>query len=344
MVARGLGVRLSLPTAVAAYYRSVFLNLTLPGGVAGDVHRGVSHGRDVRDVGRALRAVAWERTAGQVVQVVLTVSSSSCCRRPCARPCRSRRARWSRRAVGVVLVDRARVEGGAAPAGRGRGTRWRPTSAPGCFAGRHCRRSRSRRRWSSSAMRSRSSSPRGRRASPRHSPGCCRWRCSRCWPWCCRASPAGGRARARRHGCSPRPASGARSWRRDRRRLRRHGARRQPAGCARARCGVVPSTAVAIAGSRASAGRRAAGRSRGCMTARTPSSPAAYRSTATSATPPRGCCCPTTRTSTGSTPSAPRATRSSSGRRRFGSTTRGSSCGRRLVATSGPPAASRRRR
>ncbi|HEY7397803.1 MAG TPA: lysylphosphatidylglycerol synthase domain-containing protein, partial [Gaiellaceae bacterium] len=45
----------------------------LPGGVAGDVHRGVRHGRDVRDVNRALRAVAWERGAGQVVQVVLTV-------------------------------------------------------------------------------------------------------------------------------------------------------------------------------------------------------------------------------------------------------------------------------
>jgi glycosyltransferase 2 family protein len=74
MVARGLNLRLSFPTAVAAYYRSVFLNLTLPGGVAGDVHRGVSHGRDVRDVGLALRAVAWERTAGQVVQAVLTVA------------------------------------------------------------------------------------------------------------------------------------------------------------------------------------------------------------------------------------------------------------------------------
>jgi glycosyltransferase 2 family protein len=74
IVARGLGVPLSLPAAVAAYYRSVFLNLTLPGGVAGDLHRGVSHGRDVQDVGRALRAVAWERTAGQVVQAVLTVA------------------------------------------------------------------------------------------------------------------------------------------------------------------------------------------------------------------------------------------------------------------------------
>ena len=73
IVAGGLGVPLSVPTAVAAYYRSVFLNLTLPGGVAGDVHRGVSHGRDAHDVGRALRAVAWERAAGQVVQAVLTL-------------------------------------------------------------------------------------------------------------------------------------------------------------------------------------------------------------------------------------------------------------------------------
>jgi len=73
-VADGLGVRLSLAEAVAAYYRCLFLNLTLPGGVAGDVHRGVRHGRDVRDLGHALRAVVWERTAGQFVQVLLTVS------------------------------------------------------------------------------------------------------------------------------------------------------------------------------------------------------------------------------------------------------------------------------
>jgi glycosyltransferase 2 family protein len=73
IVARGLGISLPLPAAVAAYYRSVFLNVTLPGGVVGDVHRGLRHGRDTRDVGRALRAVAWERAAGQVVQAVLTV-------------------------------------------------------------------------------------------------------------------------------------------------------------------------------------------------------------------------------------------------------------------------------
>jgi glycosyltransferase 2 family protein len=73
IVARGLGIDLPLPAAVAAYYRSLFLNVTLPGGVVGDVHRGFSHGRDVSDVSRGLRAVAWERSAGQVVQIVLTV-------------------------------------------------------------------------------------------------------------------------------------------------------------------------------------------------------------------------------------------------------------------------------
>src|SRR4051794_5204682 len=73
IVARGLGVELSLRHAIVAYYRALFLNVTLPGGVVGDVHRGVSHGRDVNDVSGGLRAVAWERFAGQAVQITLTV-------------------------------------------------------------------------------------------------------------------------------------------------------------------------------------------------------------------------------------------------------------------------------
>jgi hypothetical protein len=40
--------------------------VTLPGGVVGDIHRGMTVG--------GLRAVVWERSAGQVVQVVLTVA------------------------------------------------------------------------------------------------------------------------------------------------------------------------------------------------------------------------------------------------------------------------------
>ena len=74
IVARGVGLRLTFPAAVAAYYRALFLNLTLPAGIAGDVHRGIRHGRDAQDVGRGLRAVVWERAAGQVVQVVLTIA------------------------------------------------------------------------------------------------------------------------------------------------------------------------------------------------------------------------------------------------------------------------------
>jgi glycosyltransferase 2 family protein len=71
LVARGLGLDLPLHSAVAAYYRSQFLNTVLPGGVLGDVHRAARHGRDVDDLGRSFRAVAWERTAGQVVQVAV---------------------------------------------------------------------------------------------------------------------------------------------------------------------------------------------------------------------------------------------------------------------------------
>ncbi len=74
LVARGLGAAVPLPGAVAAYYRSLFLNSTLPGGVVGDVHRGLRHGRDTGDVGIGLRAVAWERSAGQVVQLVMTLA------------------------------------------------------------------------------------------------------------------------------------------------------------------------------------------------------------------------------------------------------------------------------
>lgn len=74
VVARGLGLAVSLPSAVTAYYRSQFVNAVLPGGVLGDLHRGVRHGRDVAAVGCALRAVVWERVAGQVVQALIAVT------------------------------------------------------------------------------------------------------------------------------------------------------------------------------------------------------------------------------------------------------------------------------
>jgi uncharacterized membrane protein YbhN (UPF0104 family) len=73
LVSRSLGSELPLGTAVTAYYQSQFLNTVLPGGVLGDVHRAVRRGRDVGRVGHAVRIVAWERTAGQAVQIVLTM-------------------------------------------------------------------------------------------------------------------------------------------------------------------------------------------------------------------------------------------------------------------------------
>jgi uncharacterized membrane protein YbhN (UPF0104 family) len=73
LVARGLGLDLPLPGAVADYYRALFLNAALPGGVLGDVHRAVQHGRDAGDVGRGVRAVVLERTAGTVVVVTVAV-------------------------------------------------------------------------------------------------------------------------------------------------------------------------------------------------------------------------------------------------------------------------------
>jgi uncharacterized membrane protein YbhN (UPF0104 family) len=73
LVSRGLGHELALRAAVGAYYRSQFLNTVLPGGVLGDADRAVRRGRDVGDVGHGVRGVVWERSAGQVVQVALTV-------------------------------------------------------------------------------------------------------------------------------------------------------------------------------------------------------------------------------------------------------------------------------
>jgi hypothetical protein len=71
-LARSLGDPVRLPAAVAAYYRSQFLNSVLPGGVVGDVHRGIARGRDRADVRGSLLAVAWDRVLGQAVQVLIT--------------------------------------------------------------------------------------------------------------------------------------------------------------------------------------------------------------------------------------------------------------------------------
>ncbi len=73
VVAARLGVPVAPAPAIAAYYRSQFLNATLPGGILGDAHRAVSHGRAAGDLPAGLRATMWERLGGQVVQVALAV-------------------------------------------------------------------------------------------------------------------------------------------------------------------------------------------------------------------------------------------------------------------------------
>ncbi|WUO58855.1 flippase-like domain-containing protein [Streptomyces sp. NBC_00280] len=71
LVARGLGIKLPLVAATADYYRSLFLNAALPGGVLGDVHRAVRHGQSAGDMGRGVRAVVLERAAGQIALVAV---------------------------------------------------------------------------------------------------------------------------------------------------------------------------------------------------------------------------------------------------------------------------------
>ncbi|GHC50780.1 hypothetical protein GCM10010309_07250 [Streptomyces violaceochromogenes] len=66
IVARGLRIRLPFGPAVADYYRALFLNAALPGGVLGDVHRAVRHGQSEGDLRRGVKAVVLERTAGQI--------------------------------------------------------------------------------------------------------------------------------------------------------------------------------------------------------------------------------------------------------------------------------------
>ncbi|MFI6761156.1 YbhN family protein [Micromonospora sp. NPDC050417] len=112
LVAGGLGVSLPLSTAVAHCYRAVFLNATLPGGLVGDVHRAVRHGRDAGDVGRGIRAVVWERVAGQVVQAVVAVTVLLALPSPVQSYLPVAMAVAVAGAVGAVLVVRALPRGG----------------------------------------------------------------------------------------------------------------------------------------------------------------------------------------------------------------------------------------
>ncbi len=264
-VARGLGVDLSLPAAVAAYYRSLFLNVTLPGGIVGDVHRGVSHGRDVSDVGRALRAVAWERSAGQVVQVVADGGRSP--RAAVARAlvrCRVVAIAVAVAVLGIVLVARARP-GGA----RSAWARLRSAAAGDIRDGLLARRA-----WPGIALASllvvaghAATFLIAARTAGTTAPA------SRMLPIVLLAMAAMvlpsvgwlGAARGRGGMGIRRGWPGCAAGSRHRRRLRRHGARRQPAGCRRPRSRMVPSYPASGADRTA-----APGGCRPCLTAPTP--------------------------------------------------------------------------
>lgn len=77
ILANRFGARLRLWAAVAAYYRSMFPNLTPPGRAVGVGDRAVSHGRKVGDLGRAVVLIGawfaggrWPRQTGFAPQAV----------------------------------------------------------------------------------------------------------------------------------------------------------------------------------------------------------------------------------------------------------------------------------
>ncbi len=105
IVARRLGLPLSLRLAVADCYRAILLNSVLPVGVLGDVHRAVNHGQKSGDLGRGVRAVVLERAAGQVV--LIAVGVAMVVTHPGILPAMGADAMpalWAAVAVGVVIV------------------------------------------------------------------------------------------------------------------------------------------------------------------------------------------------------------------------------------------------
>ncbi|MCT9139207.1 flippase-like domain-containing protein [Streptomyces violarus] len=120
LVARGLRIRLPFGPAVADYYRALFLNAALPGGVLGDVHRAVRHGQSEGDLGRGVKAVVLERAAGQIALfaagavVLLTMPS------PVLDEARHIAPLAALAAVGALAVLLALRMNRAAPSRRGR--------------------------------------------------------------------------------------------------------------------------------------------------------------------------------------------------------------------------------
>jgi uncharacterized membrane protein YbhN (UPF0104 family) len=71
LLSRALGSPLRLRTAVSSYYRSQFLNSVLPGGVTGDLDRGLRNRAGGERRLQGLRVVTWDRGTGQIVQLAM---------------------------------------------------------------------------------------------------------------------------------------------------------------------------------------------------------------------------------------------------------------------------------
>jgi uncharacterized membrane protein YbhN (UPF0104 family) len=125
VVAAGLRVPVGMGAAVRAYYTSQFLNATLPGGILGDVHRGLRQRRQGHPLGRSLRAVAWERTLGQVAQVLLTAGVLLAVPSPWRPPAAVGLGLVAAGAVlvGLALLARRRPDGDRPDAGSAQPTR-----------------------------------------------------------------------------------------------------------------------------------------------------------------------------------------------------------------------------
>ena len=196
--------------ALAACYRAQFLNVTLPGGVLGDVGRGVRHGRGGGDVGRGLRG--GRRGSAPPARSCSSCSPASRCSfaRPFdLRPVRRHVGDRGRRPARHHGRRRRRRAGARHRAARvGHVVRRRPA----CAAARPgVPRASSSPRWSPSAGTwPRSCSPPARSGVRTPVTSCCRWpwSCSWCRP-CPSTWPGGARARAPRRGPSRPPGSGA---------------------------------------------------------------------------------------------------------------------------------------
>jgi uncharacterized membrane protein YbhN (UPF0104 family) len=129
VVAQGLGLRIPLAGAIAEYYRSLFVNAVLPGGVIGDAHRALTHGQAVGDVPRAVKAVVLERAAGQAVlgAAALAVLGLDRPRLPSSVRAGSPVAMWTV-TIGATIIALIAVAAGMITArrllGRGAAPRW----------------------------------------------------------------------------------------------------------------------------------------------------------------------------------------------------------------------------